>query len=170
LLTFGMEAISNLSLYTREAVGRDPKELPGIVMALRFGFKCVAGYILGWLAQAFGVRAPMIAVLLSLLLAMAWIWVVPGYPFLFAFALLGAAELGGIYFPGYVLAVSPPETSARNLSLLTLASGVASLAPALHGALTDHFGFKASFGFGGLVAAAALLLTLALPPRAPNKA
>lgn len=169
LLTFGMEAISNLSLYTREAVGRDPKELSGIVMALRFGFKCVAGYLLGLLAQTYGVRAPMIGVLVSLLLAMVWIWIVPGYPFIFTFALLGAAELGGIYFPGYVLAVSPPETSARNLSLLTLASGTASLSPALHGALTDHFGFSASFGFGGFVAVVALLLTLALPPRAVNK-
>jgi len=165
LFSFGLESISNLSLYTREAVGRDPKELSGVILALRFGFKCVAGYALGVLAQRLGIRAPVVGCLLLLAAGIAWIWAVPGYSFLFAFGLLGGAELGGLYFPAYVLAVSSPATSARNVSILNLISGIAGFAPALHGALTDHFGFGASFSLGGLMALLSFVLTLKLPSR-----
>jgi MFS family permease len=168
--SFGMETISNLSLYTREALGRDPKEFSGWILALRFGFKCVAGYVLGAIAQRHGLRAGILGTLLFLAAAMLWVWVVPGYPFLFAFALLGAAELLGIYFPGYVLGISSTANSTRNLSILTLVSGLAGLAPAAHGALTDLLGFRASFLFGGLMAVIALLLTLRLPVQIPGAA
>ena len=165
LFSSGLESISNLSLYTKEAVNRDPKELSGVILVLRFGCKCVAGYGLGVLLQRHGVRAPVLGSLLLLTAGMLWIWAVPGYSFLFAFGLMGGAELGGLYFPAYVLAVSPAATSARNLSILTLVNGVAGFAPALHGALTDHFGFGASFSLGGLMALLSLFLTLKLPPR-----
>jgi MFS family permease len=165
LFSFGLESISNLSLYTKEAVGREPKELSGVILALRFGFKCLAGYALGALAQRHGIRAPVIGCLLLLGAGILWIWAIPGYSFLFAFGLMGGAELGGLYFPAYVLGVSSAATSARNVSILTLVSGLAGFAPALHGALTDYFGFRASFSLGGLMALLSLILTLQLPAR-----
>ena len=134
--------MSNLSLYTKEALGRDPKDFSGLIMALRFGFKCIAGYVLGVIAHRWGIRAPVIGTLLPLVGAMLWAWVIPGYSFLFAFALLGAAELGGIYFPGYVLAISPAEAGARNMSILSLATFIAGVAPAVHGALTRNSGSR----------------------------
>ena len=48
--------MSNLSLYTKEALGRDPKDFSGLIMALRFGFKCIAGYVLGVIAHRWGIR------------------------------------------------------------------------------------------------------------------
>ena len=37
----------NLALFAREALSREPQELSGWMMALRFGFKCVGGFLLG---------------------------------------------------------------------------------------------------------------------------
>src|SRR5205823_14122775 len=89
-----------------------------------------------------------------------WAWVFPGYLYFLAFGLMGAGELGGGYFPNYVVAISPASKSARNLALLRLATPVTSLAPALHGRLADLYGFSASFAFGGLTALASLWLVL----------
>ena len=150
--------ISNLSLFTREAIGRDPKEFSGLIMAIRFGCKALGGYFLGLLATRTGLRPSVMATVCLVGAGMLWALLVPGYGYLFAFGLLGAGELGGAYFPNYVAAISSIAASTRNLSILTLASPAASFAPALSGALTDRFGFRASFVFGILSAALALLL------------
>ena len=77
---------------------------------------------------------------------------------------MGAGELGGAYFPNYVLSISSMLDSPRNLALLQLAMPAASFAPTLHGLLTDRLGFQGSFAFGCVSAALALLL-LVKPPR-----
>ena len=165
-----LNAISNLSLYTREAVGRDPKELSGVIMALRFGGKALGGFALGWLGVRWGVRAPVIGSVVLVGAATLWAWGAPGYAYLLAFGLMGAGELGGAYFPNYQVTLSSPATGARDLALQSLVSPVSSIAPTLHGALTDHFGFRASFAFGVATAVAALVLVLRLPasPRRPD--
>ena len=162
--------MSNLSLYTREAMGRDPKEFSGLIMALRFGFKSVGGFLLGVITIKWGVRAPLITTILMVGGAILWAWFVPGYFYLFAFGLMGAGELAGAYFPNYVVTISSPESSARNLSLMYLVTLASSIAPALHGALTDWFGFQASFALGTVTAFLALCLALKLPlgPRVEN--
>jgi MFS family permease len=166
---FTLNAMSNLSLYTREAVGRDPKELSGAIMALRFGFKAVAGFFLGMLVIRFGVRAPVAVCVVLVGGALLWAWIAPGYGYLLAFGLMGAGELGGAYFPNYLVSLSTPATGARDLALLSLVSPVSSIAPALHGALTDSFGFRASFAFGILTALVSLALVFCLPGR-PRRA
>lgn len=158
-----LDSVSNLSLYTREAVGRDPKELSGLIMALRFGFKSMAGFALGVISVQFGIRAPLVATIALLAAAALWSWAAPGYFYLFAFGLMGAGELGGGYFPNYMVAVSSAAQGARNLALLNLATPVASLSPVLYGAVTDAFGFSASFGLAGVTALAALWFVLKLP-------
>jgi len=156
-------AMPNLSLYTKEAVGRDPKDLSGLIMAIRFGSKAVAGYLLGALNIRYGVRAPLIVVVLLLGTAMLWAWVAPGYFYLLAFGLMGAGELGGAYFPNVLLSLTLSANGARDMSILNLAAPVASPSPALHGLLTDHLGFPGSFALGIATALAALWLVCKLP-------
>lgn len=161
--------LANLSLYTKEAMGRDPKEFSGVIMALRFGCKSAGGYLLGAIALAHGLRASVLTTTLLLVAGWVWGWVAHGYFYLFAFGLLGAGELGGTYFPNYALSLSPMTAGATNLSLVSLATPAASFAPTLHGVLTDRFGFPASFVFGILCAATAFLLVWRIPRAAAPK-
>jgi hypothetical protein len=150
---------SNLSLFAHQAMHRDPKEVAGLILAVRFGCKSMGGYVLGLIAERAGIRYSVVATSFFLLAGFAWAWFASGYPFLLAFGFMGAGELGGAYIPNLGLSLSRPENGARNLALLSLGAPAASFAPALHGALTDHFGFHASFAFGLLTAAAAIWLT-----------
>lgn len=156
-------AMPNLSLYTKHAIGRAPEEFSGLIMAIRFGGKSLGGFALGILALRRGIRAPVVGTVLLVGLGILWAWVVPGYGFLIAFALLGAGELGGAYFPNYVVTISSPEEGARNLSILMLASPIAGLAPVIYGSLTEIFGYSASFAFGILITLPALGIVLMLP-------
>jgi hypothetical protein len=79
------------------------------------------------------------------------------------FRLLGAWELGGTYIPNLGLNISATQALARNVSFLTLASPVASFAPALHGFLTYRLGFGASMLFGLAALLLAIWLTLLIP-------
>jgi MFS family permease len=160
-----LAVIPNLSLFSRVAMHRSPQEVAGLTIAVRFGGKSVIGYFLGGLMLRYGIRAPVVATVALLGIATAWGWLVPGYGYLFAFALMGGGELGGAYFPNYVVTASPLAAGVRNLSILTLATPAASLGAVLHGALADHWGFPASFLFGTTTAALALLLVVKLPSR-----
>ena len=160
---FTLNAMPNLSLYTREALHRDPKEFSGIIMALRFGFKSIAGLLLPTLMLRRGSRATLTATVALLGAAIIWAWTAPGYAYLIAFGLMGAGELGGGYFPNYAMAVSAPATAAVNVSILTLVTPMSSIAPVLHGALTDRFGFQGSFILGTITAVLALWLVGRLP-------
>jgi MFS family permease len=165
LLWFGYAAwnaalsgTSNLSLYTREALGRDPKDFSGIIYAIRFGTKAAAGWFLGMLALKKGLRASVLATLGIFAIGIAWPLIAPGYSYLACFGFMGAGELGGTYFPNYAALLSSPSDAPRFVSLLTLAAPVASFAPVLYGAVSDHFGFRASFVLGSLVAIVGLFL------------
>lgn len=153
----------NISLFTKVAMGADPKEFSGLIMAFRFGFKALGGFLLGALTLRYGIRAPLLATVSFIGVGTLWAWVVPGFAYLLAFGWMGAGELGGAYFPNYVISSSSMLLSPRNLSLLSLTLPAASFAPTLHGLLTDLVGFKGSFGFGCFCAVLALLLVLRLP-------
>jgi MFS family permease len=156
-------ALPNLSLYTRHAMGREPAEFSGIITAIQFGTKSVAGYALGALYARCGVRAPLIASVAFLGLAMVWAWAVPGPLFLVAFGLIGAGQLGGIYFPNVLLSWSHSRTAPQDMAILGLATVAASPAPAVYGMLADHWGFSSSFILAIVFALAALALVLRLP-------
>jgi MFS family permease len=165
-------AMPNFSLYTREVIGRDPKELAGAIQALRFGFKACAGFLLGVIALRWGVRAPIVTTMLVFVAAIIWGWTVPGYAYLIAFGFMGAAELGAAYFLNYAIANSSPANGARNIALLQLAVPASSISPVLHGVLTGRFGFPASFTFALATALVGLWLVYRLPVQiaAPVKA
>jgi len=153
-----LSATGNLALFTKMAIGRDPKDFAGLIMAIRFAGKALGGYLLGWLALRFGTRSSVIASIIMLMAAAIWALVVPGYGYLFSHAIQGAGELGGIYIPNYVIELSEPAMGARNLSLINLASPLSSFAPPVYGMLADRFGFRSSFVFAILTALAALAL------------
>lgn len=155
-----LSGASNLSLFAQNAMHRDPKEVAGLIMAVRFGCKSMGGYLLGLIAQRVNLQYSVVAASSLLLAGFGWAWFASGYPFLLAFGFMGAGELGGAYIPNLGLSLSRPENGARNLALLSLGGPAASFAPALHGALSDRFGFHTSFAFGLLAAAAAIWLTL----------
>ena len=155
--------LGNLSLYARQALGRDPKDFSGLMMALRFGCKSLGGYLLGAIAVRRGLRTSALVSVAFVGASVIWGWLVPGYAYLFAFGLMGAGELGGMYIPNCTLALSSLANGTRNLSLLTLATPVSGLAPAIHGALADRFGFSASFAFGLATSILAFLLILRTP-------
>lgn len=156
-------SMPNLSLYTKQALGMAPEKLSGLILAIRFGGKSLGGFLLGVLALRRGIRSPVVGSVVLVGLGILWAWIVPSYGFLAAFALLGAGELGGAYFPNYVITISSPEEGARNLSILKLASPVASLAPIAYGGLTQLYGYSASFAFGMIITLPALLILAALP-------
>jgi hypothetical protein len=162
-------AMPNLTLYSKQVLQRDPSDFVGVSMALRFGCKALTGFVLAAIALRWSARATLLTVNALIGVALLWAAFVPGYLYLFAFGLMGAGELGGAYFPYYVSAVFPVASGTRDLSLLSLASPVASMAPAFHGFLTDRFGFGASFVFGGLSTIAALVFVLGLPAGIMNR-
>lgn len=139
---------SNLALYMKEAVGRDPKEFTGLLMAIRFGFKALAGVGLGWIAIRYGFRVAALSCMSLLAAACVWAKIVPGYANFFSSGLLGGGELGGMYIPNVVASLSDLALVPRNLSILTLATPASSFAPALHGYIADKMGFAMSFYFG----------------------
>ncbi len=150
--------IPNLALYFKTALGHDPRDFSGLMLALRFGCKCAAGLLLGSLAIRRGFR-PAAALTVALAgFAVSWAWTVPGLWYLGCFGLMGAGELGGAYFPNVMISISPQPSTTRHLSLLTLMTVVGSIATAAHGALADRFGFPASFLFGIMAAALSLVL------------
>ena len=162
-------SMTNLSLYSTEALGAEPKEFAGYMNALRFGFKAITGFGLGLILARWGIRAPVATTVLLVTTGILWAWSVPGHAYLLAFGLLGGGELAGAYFPTYIVTVSSPATSARNLAFLTLVTPLSSFAPVIYGALTDSFGFSASFVFGLSTGVLALWLVFRLPTQAYSR-
>jgi MFS family permease len=154
----------NLSLYTQHSMHRSPSTLAGLSMALRFGGKSIGGFALGAVAARMGSFAPSKLAILLAGGALAWAWGAHGYTYLFAFVLIGMAELGGAYIPNSILTLSSPEWGARNLSLLAMAGPASSFAPVVAGAFADKFGFDASFAFGIAAALVSLWLMSQIRP------
>ena len=142
---------------------REPATLVGLMMALRYGAKSLSGFSQGRINLRWGMRAPLLATVVLASVAVLWGWTVPGTLYLFSFALMGAGELGGVYFPNYVLATSKASDGARNISVLQLTNLPISLSPLIYGQLTDRLGFGASFIFAGVAGLGALWLALKLP-------
>ena len=159
----------NGSLNIRNVLGVEPKEYAGTIQALRFGGKMVAGFLLGFLAARRGAKAGALATLGLTGLGVLWLVTAQGMPYLGAFALFGAGELAGVYFPNYCVSASQPEQTKRNLSFLYLTGLLVGPIPALHGLVADRAGFRASFLIALVAAAVAIMLAAKLPYRAPRK-
>lgn len=74
---FTLGSMTNLSLYTREALGRIPLELAGSIMALLFGLNELAGFGIGALFQLElrrGAKAAMVATVVLVGCAIVWLF------------------------------------------------------------------------------------------------
>jgi hypothetical protein len=144
----------NMSIFTQEAVGQPAENLAGYQLTLRFTFKILAGFLLGWLLVRTNPKVPLLVTAGLLMLGVLWVLFAPGYWFLLAFGINGAGELFGVYYVNYPAQCSPRSQVRRNISFLMLISALVGLAPVGYGFISDNWGLRASF-------IAALLLLIA---------
>ncbi len=176
LVYSGYDVMVNIALYTKEVTGQPTADYAGYQNSLRFGFKVVAGFTLGWLLTRTHPKAGMLATGSLCLAAVVWALMAPGEWFLLSFGIMGAGELFGIYYPNYILNCSPKSRMRRNMAFTSMMNLFAGLAPVLYGFISDRagaaygkkFGFQLSFlaSIGLLVAALGIVLfTLPARPR-----
>ncbi len=161
---------NNAGLNLREVLGVEPKLYAGWINTLRFGGKMMAGFLLGWLVARRGAKAGAVVTTLLTVTAVLWILGVKSQVYLVTFALFGAGELAGLYYPNYLASASKPQDVKRNISLLfmIIALPVGAM-PALHGAIADRWSFHAGFWVALAAGVVALLLVLTLPYLSPAK-
>ena len=161
---------TNASLNVRDALGIEPKSVAGTIQALRFGGKMIAGLLLGLLVARRGAKAGAVATTVITALAVLSLFGFKGERYLFAFALFGAGELAGLYYPNYNVSASRPQFVKRNASLFALVGLLIGFLPTGHGRLADNWGFQTSFKAALIAGLVAILLVLALPHLPPAKA
>ncbi|HVX60268.1 MAG TPA: hypothetical protein VHC19_06700 [Pirellulales bacterium] len=172
LLTYGGTMImNNVSLYAREALGEPPEKYAGLQLALRFGFKCLAGFALGWLVTKIHAKASLMATTAVCIAGVAWAWLVPGKWYLLSFGLLGAGELFYVYYLNYIVGCSSPQRIRQNTAYTNLLTVLVGWLPLLFGLASDHYGLRFSFGLAiGILTTGLAIVAICLPrePRAPD--
>ena len=160
--------LPNVVLYTGEVLGEEPQAYAGYQFALRFGFKVVAGLLLGWLLVRTHPRAGLTATTLLSLIGLAWALWMPGQWYLMTFGILGAGELYGVYYPNYLVSCSPASQVRRNLAYAQLLAMPVSVAPMIFGMISDNYGLRCSIETAALLLIGAILLVQFTLPRRPG--
>jgi len=160
--------LPSVVLYTKEAMGADPQEYTGYQLALRFGFKVVAGLLLGWLLVRTHPRAGLLATTSLCLAGLLWALLVTGKWYLVTFGILGAGELYYIYYQNYLISCSPKSMVRRNLAYANLMALPVALAPIMFGALSDRFGLRHSIEVAAVLLVGIILLVQWKLPRRPG--
>lgn len=168
LVGSGYNIMSNISLYTQEALGESPDKYVGYQNALRFGCKALAGGVLGWLLTRTNPKAGMLFTGSCCLASVVWAICVPGKLFLLSFALMGAGELFGVYFPNYILCCSEKSRMRRNMSFASMLNMPTGLAALGYGFVADAYGIRASFYVSAGILVAMLLVVMRLLPSHPS--
>lgn len=172
---------SNLNLYSEQVLGNIPEKYAGVQNMLRFGFKVIAGSILGWLLTRTNPRLGLIATSSIFLTALLWATFVTGPWYLVAFGIHGAGELVGVYAPNYIVSASKRDQLRRNTAFITMLMVPAAPAGYLYGAIVDAstryqwtmlgmtssaFGFRLSFLVcSGFILSGIVLAVLLLPAK-----
>ena len=136
---------NNMSIFTKEVVGIEPDNIAGFQLALRFSFKILAGFLLGWLLTRTNPKVPLLVTVGLQIAGVLWVLLVPGYWFLMTFGLMGAGELFGVYYINYPISCSPKSQMRRNIAFLGLISSIVGLSPMLYGWISDTWNLRASF-------------------------
>jgi MFS family permease len=169
LATLGSSMIlPNVVLYTKQAIGEGPQVYAGYQFALRFGFKMVAGLLLGWLLAKTHPRAGLLATTSLSLLGLLWALVVPGPWFLVCFGILGAGELYDVYYSNYIITCSQKARVRRNLAYARLLVLPITLMPVVFGWISDNFGLKYSIEIAASLLLCTILLVQLTLPRWPK--
>lgn len=174
---------SNMNLYSQEALGDIPEKFAGQQNMLRFGFKVIAGALLGWILTRTNPRVGILATSSIFLLAQIWAMFITGPLYLLAFGIHGAGELIGVYAPNYIVSASRSDQLRRNMAFVTMLMVPAAPAGYLYGAIVDRFrqngwtafglgsealGFRASFLTCGLFILAGIVLAVTMLPAKPG--
>ena len=168
LLVFsgGNAIFENVSLHAKEVLGEESGSSMGMQQFLRFGFKAVAGVLLGWLLTRTNPKSLLLATTAILLIGLAWVLNVSGPWYLIAFGLLGAGELFGAYFPNYIATSSRKSQVRVNMAYLNLLGAFVGFASVLFGMIADRWGRIASFHLAtGILVTAILFMLVTLPAR-----
>jgi MFS family permease len=169
LLTYGGTMImNNMSLYARETLGEAPEKYAGIQLALRFGFKCLMGFGLGWLVTRMHARASLMATTSICIAGIAWALFVPGKWYLLGFGLLGGGELFYVYYMNYIVSCSQPERMRENTAYTNLITVTIGMMPIVFGLVSDRFGLRASFVAAIALLVLALILVQSRLPKQPT--
>ncbi len=162
----GNAIFDNVSLHAKDVLGDASPDTVGLQNFLRFGFKAVAGVLLGWLLAKTNPKATLLATTAILLAGMAWALNVSGWWYLGTAGLLGAGELFGAYFPNYVTTASAKSQVRANIAYLSLLGSLVGFASVIFGQVSDRFGRIASFHTAtGVLIVAMLLILFGLPAR-----
>ncbi len=174
---------SNMNLYSEQVLGNIPEKYAGVQNMLRFGFKVIAGSLLGWLLTRTNPRAGLLATSSIFLLAQIWAIFVTGPWYLVAFGIHGAGELVGVYAPNYILSASRRDQMRRNMAFMTMLMVPAAPAGYLYGALVDKakeagwtvlgmnstaFGFRLSFTVCAMLILSGIVMALIFLPARPQ--
>ena len=176
LVYAGYMILPTITLYTKTVTGDSAQHFVGYQNSLRFGFKVVAGFLLGWLLTRTHPKAgPLVTTVLSLC-GVLWALLVPGRWFLLSFGLMGAGELFDAYFRNYIICCSPRSQMRRNVAFLSLIGLPVGWAPYFFGRVADEvsaiysekIGFQAAFAVSLSLLAGGLVLIFYLMPRHPR--
>jgi hypothetical protein len=166
LLTYGGTMIMpNLSLFAQDAIGEAPERYAGLQLALRFGFKSLSGFALGWLVARAHAKVSLLVTTAFGMGGVCWALAVPGKWYLLSFGFIGAGELFYVYYLNYIVGCSPPGRIRENTAYTNLFAGLAlGPVPLVYGRVAELHGRPASFGVAlGVFAAALLVVWLGLP-------
>lgn len=166
LVGSGYNIITNISLFTKQAIGEDAEKYVGIQNAIRFGVKSAGGLLLGWLLTRYNPKLGLLVTAAFCLSAVVWVVGVSGMPFLLSFGFMGIGELFGVYYPNYILSCSPKARMRRNMAITSLLNMPLGFISVVYGVLGDRFGLQASFGLSiALLVATLLIVQFGLPAR-----
>lgn len=155
----------NMSIFTYEAVGQMSEDLAGYQLTLRFSFKMLCGFLLGWLLTRTNPKVPLLVTIGLQIAGVLWVLMVPGYWFMLAFGLNGAGELFGVYYMNYPVQCSAKSQVRRNIAFLALISTLVGLAPVLYGWISDTWSLRASFWTAlAILLFTTVLVVVKLPP------
>lgn len=176
LISCGYNVFTNLTLFTKIAVGALAEEYLGYQNAMRFGGKALAGACLGILTRN-NPKAGMLATTAFCLASVVWVVLAPDIWFLLSFGLMGMGELWGVYFPNYILSCSEKDRMRRNMAFTSMLYFPSGFAPIFYGYVTarvgdeygPRFGFEASFMLAIAVLTVTLLFILIALPVRPRK-
>lgn len=163
---------------------RLPEEYAGRQNMLRFGFKVVAGTLLGWLLTRTNPRTGILATSAIFLASQVWAMLVTGPWYLVAAGIFGAGELIGVYCPNYICSASRASDLRRNMAFATMLMVPAAPAGYLYGAIVDYviqhkltalgmtpveLGYRLSFLVCGLFILSGIVVAVLLLPKQPKQ-
>lgn len=137
----GNAILSNVSLYAKNVMG-ESTDTVGQQNFLRFGFKAVAGALLGVLLAKVNPRATLLATTSILVVGMGWALISGGWgwPFMLTFGILGAGELFGAHFPNYVTTASAKKYVRINMAYLGVLSALIGFSAYGFGMISTYYG------------------------------